>query len=35
MRTWTDDHIKQKIKQWDKETKGHTCNDPITCTGLC
>jgi hypothetical protein len=27
--TWTDDHIKMKIKQWDKETKGHTCTDEL------
>jgi hypothetical protein len=27
--TWTDDHIKMKIKTWDKETKGHTCSDEL------
>ena len=27
--TWTDDHIKMKIKQWEKETKGHTCSDEL------
>src|SRR5210317_267558 len=27
--TWTDDHIKMKIKQWEKETKGHTCTDEL------
>ena len=27
---WTDDHVKQKIKSWDKPTAGHTCHqDPI------
>jgi hypothetical protein len=27
---WTDDHVKQKIKSWDKATAGHTCHqDPI------
>ena len=27
--TWTDDFIQSKIKSWDKETKGHTCSDPL------
>jgi len=27
--TWTDDYIKKKIKNWEKDTKGHTCNDPL------
>ena len=27
--TWKDDYIEKKIKNWDKETKGHTCNDPL------
>ena len=26
---WTDDTCKSKIKSWEKETKGHTCNDPL------
>jgi len=32
---WTDDHVKKKIKSWDKETKGHTCHqDPINTVCL-
>ena len=27
--TWTDDHIKMKIKNWEKQEKGHTCNDDL------
>src|SRR6056300_1155554 len=27
--TWTDDYIKKKIKNWEKDTKGHTCNDQL------
>jgi len=27
--TWTDDHIEKKIKNWEKETKGHTCTDEL------
>tara|TARA_R110002124_G_scaffold157903_2_gene324929 strand:+ start:1002 stop:2645 length:1644 start_codon:yes stop_codon:yes gene_type:complete len=27
--TWTDDYIKKKIKHWEKDTKGHTCNDQL------
>ena len=27
--TWTDDHIKMKIKNWEKQEKGHTCNDEL------
>ena len=27
--TWTDDHIEKKIKNWEKETKGHTCSDEL------
>jgi hypothetical protein len=27
--TWTDDHIEKKIKNWEKETKGHTCGDEL------
>ena len=26
---WTDDHIKQKIKNWEKQKKGFTCTDPL------
>ena len=27
---WTDDHVKKKIKSWDKQTAGHLCNqEPI------
>lgn len=26
---WTDIHVNQKIKSWSKDTKGHTCNDPL------
>jgi len=26
---WTDIHVNQKIKSWSKETKGHTCSDPL------
>ena len=27
--TWTDDHIKMKIKNWEKQEKGHTCSDEL------
>ena len=27
--TWTDDHIKMKIKNWEKAEKGHTCSDEL------
>ena len=27
--TWTDDHIKMKIKNWERQEKGHTCNDEL------
>ena len=27
--TWTDDHIKMKIKNWEKQDKGHTCSDEL------
>lgn len=27
--TWTDDYISKKIKNWEKDTKGHTCHDPL------
>jgi hypothetical protein len=27
--TWTDDYITKKIKNWEKDTKGHTCHDPL------
>ena len=27
--TWTDDHIMTKIKYWEKQEKGHTCNDEL------
>ena len=27
--TWTDDYIKKKIKNWEKDTKGHTCSDQL------
>ena len=27
--TWTDSHIESKIKNWQKETKGHTCSDEL------
>ena len=27
--TWTDDHIKMKIKNWEKQEKGHTCSDDL------
>ena len=26
---WTDDHIKSKIKNWEKQNKGFTCTDPL------
>ena len=26
---WTDDHIKSKIKNWEKQKKGFTCSDPL------
>ena len=26
---WTDDHIKSKIKNWEKQKKGFTCTDPL------
>src|SRR5210317_971486 len=26
---WTDDHIKSKIKSWEKQKKGFTCSDPL------
>jgi hypothetical protein len=26
---WTDDHIKSKIKSWEKQEKGFTCSDPL------
>ena len=26
---WTDDHIKSKIKSWEKQNKGFTCSDPL------
>ncbi len=26
---WTDDHIKSKIKNWERLTKGHTCHDEL------
>ena len=36
---WTDDHVKSKIKSWDKETKGYQCNgellSPVCIKGVC
>ena len=36
---WTDDHVKSKIKSWDKETKGYQCNgellSPVCVKGVC
>ena len=26
---WTDIHVNAKVKSWSKDTKGHTCNDPL------
>ena len=26
---WTDDHVKSKIKSWEKETKGYQCNGEL------
>ena len=36
---WTDDHVKTKIKSWDKETKGYQCNgellSPVCVKPVC
>lgn len=36
---WTDDHVKSKIKSWDKETKGYQCNgellSPVCVKPVC
>ena len=36
---WTDDHVKSKIKSWEKETKGYQCNgellSPVCVKPVC